>query len=296
MYAAVVAIAPEMKGAMDSIAYQAKDDVDAARLLMLWCEEHPDVVERLTAGLMSPRPAATVEPSALLNTLALERAQFDGDVPEHRTGPLMGNAMPAVPVSTTARSPVAIGLMLRAASQAVKDEAARLTVHWQALVQGSTGTDLAVSDRPAEPAGYQAGKQAEIVAVGEPQADELLALSPAEQQELTWKMISTSQGRKSAAPVVADLIVQRLEKHGLICQVRDFDPSRRVRVLAQASWYYNMTGGGDTQSRFSFVDVAAQAIAERLRQEGVQGWLETSPIDTVDLRTVGWACRIVEEV
>ena len=304
MTEAVLAIAPEMQAVMDDIRQRAKSEEEAGVLLWQWCEAHPEVVERMTAKFLTPvvtdiavaeHPKAKPVQSPLPTLLAQERAQFDGDVPEYRTGPLMGNAMPAIPVETTSRNPVQIGLMLEAVSQQVKEEANRLTAEWQSMVEGTTGTDMVVSDKPPEPASYQSGKPAEMVAAGDVPATALLALSPEQRQQYAWKMISTTQGRRSALSVVASLVSERLKKSGLDCPVRDFDPSRRVGVLAHAAWHYVMAGRAELQPQFSFIDVAAQTIAEDLIAKGVHGWLEAVPIDTVDLRKVGWACRIVKD-
>lgn len=56
----------------------------------------------------------------------IERASLDGDVPEARFGPLAEGAEPAVPVETTALSPVAVGMQLEAASQEVASEIKQL--------------------------------------------------------------------------------------------------------------------------------------------------------------------------
>lgn len=301
---AVLAVAPEMQAAMDSIRREAKDEQEAAVLLAQWCEDHPEVVERLTAKFLTPvstditvakQPAQSVN-SPLPALLVQERAQFDGDVPEYRTGPLTEGMTPAIPVETTARNPVQIGVQLEQVANAVKAEATSLRLQWQEMVTGSTGTDMVVSDQPPDPASYPAGQPAAMMApIADVSATDLLALSPEQRQQYAWKMISTTQGRKSALSVVATLVSERLKNAGFDCPVRDFDPSRRVGILAHAAWHYSLSGRADLQPQFSFIDVAAQTIADGLKAKGVHGWLEAVPIDTVDLRKVGWACRIVKD-
>jgi len=51
-----------------------------------------------------------------------ERLQFDGDIPEARTGSLPPGSTPAVPVETSARNMAAIGKMLETASEEVMEE------------------------------------------------------------------------------------------------------------------------------------------------------------------------------
>jgi hypothetical protein len=72
----------------------------------------------------------------------VERAQFDGDMPELRTGDIPIGVTPAVPVKTTARNPVAIGMMLGKASDKVQKQldagsAERRTEIEQQLTLGS---------------------------------------------------------------------------------------------------------------------------------------------------------------
>jgi len=291
---AILALSPEMQVVMDKIRNEAKTEEEALVLLLQWCNENTDVMERLTAKMLAPiSPAPQKVESPLPQMLAGERAQFDGDIPEFRTGPLGENQKPAVPVRTDSRSAVQIGMELEQASQKVEAEAKRLISEWQSIKEGSTGTDMVLSDQPPEPEGYQSGKPAEMVTVTEkPSA---LALSAEQQQKYAWSMISTTQGRRSALSQVSALVAEKLSAAGLSCPVRDFAPDRRVEILAHAAWQYGLTGRAELQPSFSFVDVAATTIAGELVTKGFSGWLEVTSIDTVDLRKVGWACRIVKD-
>lgn len=303
----ILALSPEMGDAMAAIRREAKTEEEALLLLMKWCDEHPEVLERLTAQMLAPLNTAQKVSSPLPQMLAAERAQFDGDVPEYRKGPLMGAMSPAVPVQTNSRSPVQIGMELEQASQKVKAEADALLAKWQlgmeqdegfGLVLSQEGTEAAIAkfdeQNPVpQPEGYKAGRPAEMVAVVDKPST--LALTPEQRQKYAWATISTTQGRKSALAAVATMVSERLSKAGLDCPVREFSAKRRVEVVAHAAWHWAMTGRAELQPSFSFVDVAAQAIGEELVTKGVQGWLEAVPIDTVDLRKVGWACRIVKD-
>ena len=224
--------------------------------------------------------------------VAAERAQFDGDVPQARSGPLAGNATPAVPVLTDSADPVQIGMMLHDASESTKAHLLDLRRQWQEMVEGSTGTDLAISDQAPEPAGYQTGKEAEMVPVQAKPST--LGLSSADRQKYTWATISTSQGRRSALLQIGLLVSDSLRAAGLDCPVREFRPNNKGNVLAQAAWTYHLTGKADLQGGFSFLTVAAAAMAKELRSKKASGWLEVTTVDMVDIRTVGWACRIVE--
>jgi hypothetical protein len=299
MMASVLEVAPEMASVLDDIRSKAKTEEEAVLLLAQWCEENVEVMERMASKFLAPIPANYDESvrSPLPHLLAPERAQFDGDVPEFRKGPLPSGVLPAVPVRTDSINPVQIGMQLEQAAVKVRQEIDRLGQEWRmALESAVEGTDMVLAaDSPMpEPEGYKAGSSAEMVAVSGEVPNALL-LTPQERQRYAWQTISSSQGRRSSLAQIAVMVQESLKKNGIDCEIRDFSPSRRVGIKAHASWSYEMTGKADLQPDFSFLEVAAGTIAMKLAETNVGGWLEVVPIDTVDIRKVGWACRIVED-
>lgn len=73
-----------------------------------------------------------------------ERVQFDGDVPELRTGPRQEGATPAVRVETDAVSPVALGLMLKKASSEIEQVEREYRQRMFAQAEASTGSTALV--------------------------------------------------------------------------------------------------------------------------------------------------------
>ena len=247
-----------------------------------------------------------------------ERAQFDGDVPELRSGRLPEGARPAIPVKTTARNPVAVGRMLRQASEDVAEEIRQLEFdHEQTLLAAGAEIDEHgnVKNLPAtfegaplakirapDPETYPRGHRPQPIAVRAPTAVELSALSKTDEQVAAYEALATTQGRRSAVDVIRDLVLADLRRHGLDVGVNEKPDRSRRDVPVCVEWATTLAEGpNSTQPRFSFIDIAATVLAKKLRDKLsevslVRPVLEVIPINTVDVRRVGWAARIVEHV
>lgn len=250
-----------------------------------------------------------------------ERAQFDGDIPEYRTGLLPEGIDPAVPVDTIARDPTIIGWMLKMASDQVREEvqerqlAAKQKVLGQMADSGSTALDKAGEtalarleyDSEIDPPEYRRGEKAPLMKLkGEtPLGVNALALAPKERQEMVWKFLSSTQGRRSAVPIIQSEIALYLEDQGMTVHAGRFneeDPD--VRILAKHVWTIQIKGGAaDSHVNFAPIDTAAAVLRTKLLEQlkeafddlsGVEVWLETIPVNQVGDREVGWAARVVQ--
>lgn len=299
----VLMSSPELGQRFQQLAMQA--------LMPLQEEQQPDD----HGGLMLHKKRGLPRLNPLVEAALIERAQFDGDIPELRTGGLPEGVKPAVSVDTDARNPVAMGRMLASASDQVaeKIEAAK-PKHQQLIADaatldlvGAAGTALAKQeDRELVLAGksdlvdvpeYKRGQVPAPLRVVKPAGSELLALTPEERKQSAWQFLSTTQGRRSALSGLEQLIEARLKKVGLTVKARPFDPATKGIVLAAHEWRVSIDGPGATQAAFSLIDTASAAIAKMLGdkvgdREGLLH-LEVTTIDTVDLRSVGWAGRLV---
>ncbi len=249
----------------------------------------------------------------LLEAAIAERVQFDGDAPELRTGRLPAGIAPAVPVHTTSRSLVAIGVQLEQASKEVAtelhEENVRFSEHVTQVLGDSEDTSPeAISTaiargRAAELAiptgvpGYQAGQLPALRTVAEPTGSALASMPIEEQQAAAWRALSTTQGRRSAINVLEELILIGLAGQGFEMAARPLS-NTVTEVPAYAEWTCHMSGAASTQSNFSFIDTAAKSILRALltRLAEVQvpnPVLEVFAINTVDIRQVGWGARVV---
>lgn len=279
-----------------------------------------------------------------------ERVQFDGDAPELRSGPMPEGGKPAVPVDTNVRNPVALGMMLEQASEAVAEElaAARkegtqfgtnlaagmlppdnsrvggpdsaVTIHEDGSVDIPTdaGAQLTVRQHAAlkadqdflaavdtvimraEPEGYKTGQVPAPRTVTEPAGSALAALTPEERQEAAWTFLSTTQGRRTAVRAIAELVAVGMASEGHEMPVTTPQNPSLGTVHTYVEWTVSLGGPHNTQSSFSFIDVAAKSLLRKLVAkldeldgpiEGAR--LEIMPINAVDVRTVGWWARIL---
>jgi len=266
-------------------------------------EPPPLVYEKDTIKRLNP----------LVEAAIAEQAAIDGDVPVMRTGELPEGARPAVPVETTARSPEAIGVMLETASIEVAGEireAQEKHVEDAKLIavelegQGVEGEEAIEVYRrqlpdkvPTGVPGYETGKIPAKREVGGPSGSALAKLTPEQRKRAAHKVLATTQGRRSAKPVIEEMILTTLASEGFEMESR---PEERAMgpIEVYAEWSMDLGGPMATQSNFSFLDTAAKAIGQKLarilREKPVEApVLEVSTIDTVDVRKVGWAARVV---
>jgi hypothetical protein len=246
-------------------------------------------------------PTGRPQLNPLLAAAIAERLMFDGDVPELRSGMLPEGATAAVPVETTARDPVTIGRMLQTASDEVTDEIRDSQKQYveKAIESGASVPIVPGKDLPMAltgVSGYEAGQEPELRNVPVPAGGSLGALTLEERQEAAWKAISTTQGRKSALPIIEDLVLRMLLEKGFELDARS--PSTAPRGAVTATWTMNIDGPRSTQASFAFVETAARALgaalARKLRESPVvDPVLEVVTVNTLSDRQVGWAARVV---
>jgi hypothetical protein len=245
----------------------------------------------------------------LLMGMIVEVLQFDGDVPELRTGRLPEGGTPAVPVKTTARDPVAVGAMLRRASEEVAFELGAARGEHQSklaeMVDVVGGTGEAVTgivrhetERGISVPGYGPGQKAQIREVEAPTARDLARMPFAERQELAHKTLSSTQGRRSAVPVISDMVMKSLHGDGYTgVRIGSGDD-----VFSEAEWVMQIDGGqAERNPNFNFIDTAARALAAKLGRtlagkasRFTNLKLHVAPVNAVAERRVGWRAVIYQ--
>lgn len=310
---------PEMEDALTTKAMAIMEPLrEEGSLHKPQTEDGPGIVFDPGSGLPRLNP--------LYEAAVIEKLQFDGDIPEFRSGPLMPGTSPAVPVETDARSPVALGHMLETASKKVASE---VHTHRKSLLEdvmatpeaqdprAGTGTDLvpregetdliamASGTALTDPPSYRRGEVPSLFKVDTPTGGALAALDTKEQRQMAWHFLSTSQGRRSAEKTLWTLVATTLRNDGV--KILDNDHKKKEGspevpdVIAYTDWTMSLGEQGTTQQGFSLIDVASGALAHSLskqmggKSERGQGplILEIHSINTVDVRSVGWAARIV---
>jgi len=242
--------------------------------------------------------------------LLAERLQFDEDAPELRTGPLDEGCSPAVPVDTDSLNPAHIGLQLQVESELVKKQ---IKEHHALLVE-----EIADQENPIAaykevthnlPVGILSLPESDIPTYkrgvlpvpvkSEAQASSLLKMDEDTKTELSWKALSTTQGRRSITPS----LVSEAKKH--------FSGRENVKILETCDnkaecdffheWTVNAVGmRGSHHSEFSFVVVAAKVLCKRadLYIQSQEDDTETlfnlyiEPVNNYADRQFGWAIYI----
>jgi len=264
-------------------------------------------------GLILHKERGLPQLNPLVEGALIERAQFDGDIPELRTGGLPAGAKPAVSVDTVVRNPVALGVMLKEASDQVGHEVAAVQGKRQKLIADAAdlalieGTGQALAKRQADELlfqgktnivdapSYRRGELPAPRVVVQPSGSVLLAMTPAECQQSTWAFLSTTQGRVSAVKGIYELVEFKLINAGF--RVVRLKPGADIVILAAHSWTVNIDGAASTKPVFSLVDTAAASIAKGLidKSGARRGTvvLEVVAVNTANIRMVGWAGRLI---
>lgn len=239
----------------------------------------------------------------------IERAQFDGDMPELRTGPLPEGVAPAVRVQTTAINPVVLGLLLKRASDETlarveEHEKARLIALSETPEEAleKAGSNLMVelwgSDK-TDTSSYPRGTVPAPVALETPDGASLLALSDKDVQRASWGFVSTTQGRRSVLDPITDQVKSLLRAAGVKVVVLGGRPTEAA-LIAQHQWVVQITGERSQQPRLNHVGVASKCLAQGLLRnlpgipEGCDFGLLVSSVDRLSDREVGWGAYLYE--
>lgn len=282
----------------------------------------PDICGIIEANRPNPESKVRLPRiNPMVEAHIIERLQFDGDLPDLRTGPTPFNVVPAVPVALTARNPVVGGMMLKQASEemqtkVVAHETRRLQLieatlqkalpemarvsdvlakasetDVLALVWGNPDTDLPEYKRGQFPAPQK---------VETPSGTTLAKLTPTESQTAAWQLLSTTQGRMSAQPVIETIILSSLQKQGLKVKSQSTPAREGKTPLSSHEWTLNLSGKGSTQPAFNFIDMAGRVLAAGLKAKlpgtgrTTQMELEVKTINKLDDRIVGWTASLFE--
>ena len=115
-----------------------------------------------------------------------------------------------------------------------------------------------------------------------------------EKQELAHKALTSTQGRRSAVPVISGMVLAHLHENGYT-GVRSSD-RETPEIFKEVEWTMGIDGGRTERNpNFNFIDTAARAISVKL-ERALAGsasrytsmTLRVTPINTVADRRVGW--------
>ena len=321
---------PDIGDILDKAKLGEISESTAMAMLMETVMSNPETAVRFrsvmlkaTAPLRSVDGGATKQPfNPLVHGAIVERVQFDGDIPEMRSGPIARGVSPAVPVNTHGvTNPVAIGMMLGKASDKVQKQLnvasstlasnindaiesdpnaiAIIRRHGEMVSAMDDASVVMAGTRDTDPDGYRRGEAPKLVTVARPTGSSLLRMTDSQRREMAWKFLSTTQGRVSAVNEIKLSIISFLSSRGVVAVSRDFDPSApRTQPLSYTEWSVAMGGQGSIQPSFSLISVSATVMANRLlsglgENKPNKCCIEVEPLNHISDREVGWMSRLM---
>lgn len=297
-----------------SALMQYVNEKDMGEQIKAWFEAKSSTLENqgwFSRGKGLPRLNPNFE-AALI-----ERIQFDDDVPELRTGPLAQGVKPAVGVDTKAMNPVAIGLMLTAASE---DMLKQIMAHEEERVRkalAERGVDFDQTEEEVEESATEAMakmQDAEIMKLmgGDASTDletyrrgekpplqkregvagsEITTLDELA-QKMVWKALSTTQGRRSIANTLHRRLVDRFEEDGYWVY-----SSPKGKKLTTVEWTVQVQGEKDLNPNCSYTTLAENVLYKKAvahLEEGQPIIIDVEAVNRISHREFGWALTVWE--
>ena len=288
---------------------QLKETSDKANELMPGGPLSPSIFEGVSRPVQMTTSTGIPQLNPVFEAGIAERVSLDGDAPELRSGPLPPDEdyRPAVPVRTTSRDPVHVGLMLEVASHQVKKELVTATMDHRDLCQrllesaeetaaanGSNvhmALELTKKHLPLVPTGvkgYEAGKLPALREVPSPTPLESAQMPAHIRRAAIFNTLATTQGRVSVSPVIDDAIRALLLKEGV--SLVEGAP----KGPASFSWTCLVYGADDLSDSFNPIQAAIDKLAadclSLAQLEEHQEWaLRVAPVNnSIAERRFGW--------
>lgn len=228
----------------------------------------------------------------LLEAGLIERAQFDGDIPELRTGPAPIGVSPAVSVETSSTNPTLIGMMLCEASERIKQDLLLLENPEEEISKEVALMILAGEEGRPDPPSYKRGELAKVSDIKTPSGSSLLHLTPKERKAMSWGFISTTQGRRSAVDTIERLLKSFMRRH-------DMNPQKiqgPTQTVYETEWSMTLSSAENTQENFDVIRSASYTLARKaldfLRTHSGEFDIEILSLNAYRDRLVGWVCRV----
>lgn len=242
----------------------------------------------------------------------LEQLQFDGDIPDLRTGPLKKGQRPAVPVDTEILDPVQVGMMLDTASEevlrainasyneALEASAERVAKQltdmpvsdaYALMVRETVTAHLTVLDEPElDPEGYRRGQVPQLRKVDPPTLKDLADLTPDDRSHYIWRSLSTTQGRRSLCKPIENHILKSLDMGQRVQRGACLGPSWDFK------WTTTLTKG--YSPHVNLAGLAAMALTCKVRKlietlsDNMTFRFNVDAVNAVHEGRTGWVVRV----
>jgi hypothetical protein len=264
-------------------------------------EEDPVFIGKKREGLYQVNP--------LFQAAVAERLQFDGDIPELRVGKFDPKTQtPAIAVESQSLSTVSLGLEIQQAEKEVyeklvehdkilssqmKDEITALQEQHGLVPKNLVDNIVQKYQSPnADPKFYPRQKLPSLVKA---KKQNLILATSKQKQSAVWKVISTTQGRRSVSHTLAEVLKKRLTDDGFLASL-NFD-EEKTKHLKTVEWSFNLHGEQDLHEDFNHVGIAVSVLEKKVKkiilENGLEEvYLKIRSIDKVAERKVGWNVEI----
>jgi len=212
-----------------------------------------------------------------------EQLQFDGDIPELRTGDMPKEAMPAVPVDLESLNLVSIGFGLEKASRQTREQ---INAHTRALISEDDGVLVklgADADLPA----YRRGTSPAFVEM-KVTGSEIALLSESQKQMYAWKALTSTPGRKSVALVLHRMIQQEFPEMVPVGE-SERDP------VGETHWETSFGNKEEIEPRFPVIGLVWGSFRRFIdKQVKTNLGFKVKPINKVSDRIAGWSLYLYD--
>lgn len=199
----------------------------------------------------------TFKLNPIYEALLLERLQFDGDIPELRSKALHPELVPAVSVQQNNLNPILLGLAISDLEEKIQKDKKLLLKEFK-----EEEKEEASLAHPLE--GNNWGEIPKPVPVSSENtvSKRSFSLSKSKKKELAWKVLSTTQGRRSASYAISCKISSEIEELEEWFHTQSLGPNKGDKEF---EWSLKAQDKKSFSSDFSFVHMASQIFISKIR-------------------------------
>lgn len=232
--------------------------------------------------------------------LLMERLQFDGDVPELRSGALVDASHVSVAIDTTVSNPILLGSMIKSTEERLKhayksnkEEALALLMEENSKEEVSlVKSRISLEEASPEELKGSFGRGAPLVKSDYIESKSIFSLTKKERTQNAWKSFSSSQGRRSAIKAIEHMVYEHFANKDLQVNIANIPEYDLV-----FDWTTTLQDKESFQPKLSFISMVAKIfikkIENKISSKDISNLtFKVSSINEIADRRVGWTIRL----